>query len=63
MGTLPCVTTGRLGELLTSDGDLDILRLDGEFEHTEEKWRYGEPRELLDELCTVVAVDLGPERR
>lgn len=40
---------GQLDELLTSYGDLDIVWLDGEFEHTEEEWRYGELRELIRE--------------
>ncbi|AWZ13296.1 hypothetical protein DRB96_14305 [Streptomyces sp. ICC1] len=40
---------GQLDELLTSYGDLDIVWLDGEFEHTEDEWRYGELRELIRE--------------
>jgi alpha-L-fucosidase len=38
---------GQLDELLTGYGDLDILWLDGEFEHTLEEWRFDEIRALI----------------
>lgn len=38
---------GQLDELLTGYGALDIVWLDGEFEHTAEEWRYDEIRDLI----------------
>jgi alpha-L-fucosidase len=38
---------GQLAELLTGYGAIDIVWLDGEFEHTEAEWRFGEIRELI----------------
>ena len=38
---------GQLDELLTGYGDLDILWLDGEFEHTPDEWRFDEIRALI----------------
>jgi alpha-L-fucosidase len=38
---------GQLTELLTGYGPIDIVWLDGEFEHTEAEWRFGEIRELV----------------
>jgi alpha-L-fucosidase len=38
---------GQLDELLTGYGDLDIVWLDGEFEHTEQEWRFEEIRALI----------------
>ncbi|MEY9844148.1 alpha-L-fucosidase [Streptacidiphilus sp. MAP5-3] len=40
---------GQLGELLTGYGDIDIVWLDGEFEHTEEEWRFDEIRAFIRE--------------
>ena len=38
---------GQLTELLTGYGDVDIVWLDGEFEHTEDEWRFDEIRALI----------------
>jgi alpha-L-fucosidase len=38
---------GQLDELLTGYGELDLVWLDGEFEHTPEEWRFDEIRELI----------------
>jgi alpha-L-fucosidase len=38
---------GQLTELLTGYGDLDIVWLDGEFEHTADEWRFDEIRALI----------------
>jgi alpha-L-fucosidase len=38
---------GQLDELLTGYGRIDLVWLDGEFEHTEEEWRFGEIRERI----------------
>jgi alpha-L-fucosidase len=38
---------GQLDELLTGYGPLDIIWLDGDFEHTPEQWRYAEIRALI----------------
>ncbi|WP_405144645.1 alpha-L-fucosidase [Sphaerisporangium sp. NBC_01403] len=38
---------GQLDELLTGYGPLDIVWLDGEFEHTPQEWRFDEIRELI----------------
>jgi alpha-L-fucosidase len=40
---------GQLTELLTGYGDVDIVWLDGEFEHTEDEWRFDEIRALIRE--------------
>ena len=51
---------GQLDELLTGYGPLDIVWLDGEFEHTEEEWRFDEiraqirarqPHALVNDRC------------
>lgn len=41
---------GQLEELLTSYGAVDIVWLDGEFEHTEQEWRFEEIRALIRDL-------------
>ena len=38
---------GQLDELLTSYGQIDIVWLDGEFEHTTEEWRFDEIRAFI----------------
>lgn len=38
---------GQLDELLTGYGHLDIVWLDGEFEHSEDEWNFGEIRALI----------------
>jgi alpha-L-fucosidase len=38
---------GQLDELLTGYGPLDLVWLDGEFEHTREEWRFDEIREHI----------------
>ena len=38
---------GQLDELLTGYGTVDIVWLDGEFEHTEQEWRFDEIRALI----------------
>ena len=38
---------GQLHELLTGYGQIHIVWLDGEFEHSEAEWRYGEIREFI----------------
>ena len=40
---------GQLDELLTGYGQVDIVWLDGEFEHTEEEWRFDEIRAFIRE--------------
>ena len=40
---------GQLDELLTGYGQVDIVWLDGEFEHTEQEWRFDEIREFIRE--------------
>ncbi|WP_433214434.1 alpha-L-fucosidase [Microtetraspora malaysiensis] len=40
---------GQLGELLTGYGPIDILWLDGEFEHTAEEWDFAAIREFVRE--------------
>lgn len=38
---------GQLDELLTGYGQIDLIWLDGEFEHTADEWRFGEIREFI----------------
>jgi alpha-L-fucosidase len=38
---------GQLDELLTGYGDIDIVWLDGEFEHTQDEWRFDEIRAFI----------------
>jgi alpha-L-fucosidase len=40
---------GQLDELLTGYGDIDIVWLDGEFEHSSDEWRFDEIRALVRE--------------
>lgn len=40
---------GQLDELLTGYGPVDIVWLDGEFEHTEAEWRFDQIREFIRE--------------
>lgn len=40
---------GQLDELLTNYGPLDIVWLDGEFEHTKQEWRFDEIRAFIRE--------------
>jgi alpha-L-fucosidase len=48
---------GQLDELLTGYGPVDIVWLDGEFEHTEEEWRFDEIRALIRDRQPLALVN------
>jgi alpha-L-fucosidase len=48
---------GQLRELLSNYGQIDILWLDGEFEHTPDEWNFGEIRQFVRELQPACLVN------